>query len=113
MSGWVLATREPEQLEALRAALAPHGLEVVAFPVLREVEHEDAGAWTTDPVAVAVTARGMQSRITGLARDSIQVSVRLRTTADDSVVSVDIAPLQDVELRATPDSVVLRRLDRD
>jgi YbbR domain-containing protein len=73
----------------------------------------NTAAWTTDPVAVAVTARGMQSRITGLARDSIQARVRLPATADDSVVAVDIAPLEDVELRATPDSVVLRRTDRD
>ncbi len=73
----------------------------------------NAAAWATDPVAVAVTARGMQSRITGLARDSIQARVRLPATADDSVVSVDIAPLEDVALRATPDSVVLRRTDRD
>jgi hypothetical protein len=74
----------------------------------------DAAAWTTDPVAVAVTARGMQSRITGLARDSLSVSVRPPAAADDSVVSVDIAPLENIELRATPDSVVvLRRPDRD
>jgi YbbR domain-containing protein len=78
-----------------------------------EIVGTDAAAWTTDPVAVAVTARGMQSRITGLARDSIQVSVRLPATADESVVSVDITSLEDVELRATPDSVVLRRTDRD
>lgn len=73
----------------------------------------DAGAWTTEPVAVAVTAHGMQGRIAGLARDSIRVSVRPRAAADDSVVGVEITPLEGVELVATPDSVVLRRRERD
>jgi hypothetical protein len=73
----------------------------------------EAGVWTTDPVAVAVTAHGIQSRIAGLSRDSIRASARLPVSPGDSIVAVNVEPLQGVELTTTPDSVALRRADRD
>jgi uroporphyrinogen-III synthase len=56
MSDWVLATRAAELNGDLAAALASHGLTLVAFPTLREVEVEDPAGW-------AAVAEG----ITGLA----------------------------------------------
>jgi hypothetical protein len=73
----------------------------------------EVGAWTTDPVAIAVTAHGIQSRIAGLSRDSIRVSARLPASPGDSTVAVSVEPLRGVELTATPDSIILRRTNRD
>jgi len=56
----VLATRDEGQLGELRAALARYDLEVVAYPVLREVDHYDPAAWT------AVAARRDSVRVLAL-----------------------------------------------
>jgi uroporphyrinogen-III synthase len=44
--GSVLITRADDELDAFRDALAPHGLTVIPFPVLREVAVDDGAAWS-------------------------------------------------------------------
>ena len=46
MKDWVLVTRTDEQIEDLRRALAVHGLDTLAYPVLQEVDHDDEHAWS-------------------------------------------------------------------
>jgi uroporphyrinogen-III synthase len=43
--GLVLITRDEGELDSFRDALAPHGLVVLPFPVLREVAVDDAEGW--------------------------------------------------------------------
>ena len=77
------------------------------------VDAPDGGAWTTDPVAVAVTVHGRESRLASLTRDSIRVLASPPQGQSAGVVRLLIPPLTDIELRATPDSVLVRRMDRD
>ncbi len=77
------------------------------------VDAPDGGAWTTDPVAVAVTVHGRESRLASLTRDSIRVLASPPQGQSAGVVQLLIPPLTDIELRATPDSVLVRRMDRD
>lgn len=85
------------------------GLTDRVFDAVRvTVDARDAASWSTDPLAVAVTAHGVQSRIDRLTRDSVRVSVRPPATAGDSVVAVEVEPLPGIALTATPDSVVVR-----
>lgn len=59
MTRWVLVTRHASELVELGQWLAPNGIEVVPYPVLREVSFEDVPGWTrlselVDRLAVVV-----------------------------------------------------------
>ena len=77
------------------------------------IDAQDAGAWTTDPLAVAVTVHGREGRLASLTRDSIRVLASPPRGQSESIVPLQIPSLPDIELRATPDSVLIRRMDRD
>jgi uroporphyrinogen-III synthase len=44
-TGWVLVTRAEDEIGELTARLGPRGIAVVPYPVLTEVDHEDAAGW--------------------------------------------------------------------
>lgn len=46
MSPWLLATRSEAELGELRESLAPHGIEVRAYPTLREKAHHAPEQWS-------------------------------------------------------------------
>jgi hypothetical protein len=77
------------------------------------IDAQDGGEWTSDPVAVAVTVHGRDSRLALLTRDSIRVLASPPQGQSEAVVPLRIPPLPGIELRATPDSVMVRRPPRE
>lgn len=70
------------------------------------------GRWTSVPPAVLVTVQGERARLDRLTADSIRVVAR-PTGEDEETVHVEVAAPARITAWATPDSVTVRRANRD
>jgi YbbR-like protein len=69
---------------------------------------------TSDPPAVLVTIEGQRERLNRLTADSVQVIARVASDAGDvEVVHIEVQAPDEITAWATPDSVVVRRGNRD
>jgi len=80
---------------------------IIGVPV--DVQSDRPGSWATDPPAVAVTIRGLKTRLQGLTRDSLRASVTISGATDRESAAVVVKPPTGLTATATPDTVVVRR----
>jgi len=137
LSRFVLVTRSEESIGELKDALAPHGIEVAAFPVLRDAPADDPAGWGAVATAsdslrfVALTsarapvpfrraaeARGLWPRLSRLpvaavgpasARAAAEAGMSVTMTADAGAASL----AAELAARLTPGATVLHPCGRD
>ncbi len=82
---------------------------ILIIGVLVDVQSDRPGSWATDPPAVAVTIRGVKTRLQVLTRDSLRASVTISGATDLESAVVVVTPPTGLTATATPDTVVVRR----
>ncbi len=80
---------------------------IIGVPVV--VQAGAPGDWEADPMAIAVTVRGVEQRLAGLTRDSVNATAVISGESDEEVVSIQLTPPPGLTATATPDSVLVRR----
>jgi YbbR domain-containing protein len=80
---------------------------VIGVPV--DVRSDRPGSWVTDPPAVAVTVRGIATRLQALTRDSLHASVTISGATDEQSAAVLVTPPTGLTATATPDTVIVKR----
>ena len=80
---------------------------IIGVPV--DVQSDRPGSWVTDPPAVAVTVRGIETRLQTLTRDSLRASVTISGATGQEFAVVVVTPPTGLTATATPDTVFVRR----
>ena len=80
---------------------------IIGVPV--DVRSDQPGSWVTDPPAIAVTVRGIETRLQTLTRDSLRASVTISGATDQEFAVVIVTPPTGLNATATPDTVIVRR----
>jgi len=97
----------PSEVEVVAEVVEIATRLIIGVPV--DVRSDRLGSWTTDPPAVAVTVRGVKTRLQGLTRDSLRASVTISGATDQESAVVVVTPPTGLTGTATPDTVVVRR----
>ncbi len=80
---------------------------LVGIPVV--IRADRPGAWIADPPAVAVTVRGVTSRLALLTRDSVQAVALISGATTSELARVAVTAPSGISSVASPDSVTVRR----
>lgn len=101
MSGWIAITRPDDEVGELRAALLPHGIAVLAYPVLSEVDWSDEPGWAD--------AVGRLSQVRWVVVTSARAPQALRRAAQargswDAIAALPTAAVGEATARAARSS---------
>lgn len=84
---------------------------LIGVPVI--VASARGGRWASMPPAVLVTVQGERARLDRLTLDSVRVVARPTGRADEETVRVEVAAPARITAWANPDTVTVRRANRD